>query len=413
VVDITDPSSNEVPPTGMLEWAPRPDVLRDGVAAFRDRIGGLPLVLHSRHISPASPYLTDAATGGTPEWWVELTAHPADPAFFERWAADAAAWGATCIEQDWMVMSWFGARGLRAEPGRALAWQQGLDRAAAAHDLTLLWCMATPGDYLATVELERICAVRTCDDYRYADDPARLWRWYLTVNRLAEALHLPVSKDCFFTGTDPGTTGHDGDPHAEVEALLAGLSGGVVGIGDRLGCTDPSLITRLCRPDGVLVGPDTPLALTDRSLFDGADRSAVTWARATTTHGTGDQPATWTYLVALHTADTDQPLADTYPLEAPTLVYDWRQGTAEVVDAVSIDLAPRDWALFVCCPVLDGDHPDPSPVLIGDPTRLATMGRTRVVVPDDGTPHGLAGPDEAPVALRWWHPDRGVHDIPG
>lgn len=37
--------------------------------------------------------------------------------------------------------------------------------------------MATGADLCASVTLERLVAVRTCDDYRFAEDPAYLWHW--------------------------------------------------------------------------------------------------------------------------------------------------------------------------------------------------------------------------------------------
>ena len=391
----------EVPPTGMLEWSPRPDVLPDGVADLGRRLGRRPLVLHARHISARSPYVDEAS------WWVDLGAHPSEPAFFERWAADAASWGASCIEQDWMLMTWFGVGPIRAEPGRAMAWQKGLDDAAAWHGLTLMWCMPTPGDLLATVDLQRITAVRTCDDYRYASDPARLWRWYLTVNVLAAALDLPVSKDCFFTSADPGDSELDGDPHAEVEAVLSALSAGVGGIGDRIGRTDPTIVARLCRPDGVLVQPDRALALSDVSTFDTGEWAVPTWAETVS----GNRGGTWRYLVAIHAADTEDPVTGTHLLDGPALVYDWRKGTAEVTDRITVELAHRDWAQFVCCPLPDGhESGGAEPVVIGDPAVHATMGPTRIDVGDDGTPRPVLAPGEDQLTVRFWDRTRGVHD---
>ena len=353
-----------VPPTGMLEWTPRPDVLPDGVAALRRRLGDRPLVLHSRHISPSSPYV-DPET-----WWIDLCAHPADQGFFRRWFDDARAWGATCIEQDWMMLTWFGVRQIRSAPGRALAWQRALDEAAAATDLHLLWCMPTPGDLMATVELDRVVAVRTSDDYRYADDPATLWHWYLTVNRLIDALGLVAFKDCFFTTTVASDRragdGIDGDPHPEVEALLSALSGGAAGIGDRLGRTDPDLLARIARPDGRLVKPDRPLAIADQSLFrPAASPDGLCWA----TTGSGAHR----YVVALHTATTGETIADRFDLGSEMLVYDWRRGTAAPATTVPVTLGHRDWALFVCCPMTTGDD-GTRRATIGDPTLYATMG---------------------------------------
>ncbi|MEM9133784.1 MAG: hypothetical protein AAF962_19410 [Actinomycetota bacterium] len=382
----------DVPPTGMLSWTPRPDVLPDGVAALAERLGNRPLILHSRHISPSSPYLTDG------EWWGDRVAHPVDPAFFGRWFDDAASWGATTIEQDWMVAVWFGVRELRREPGRARAWQHGLDEAAGATGIDLIWCMATPADFVATVELANVVAVRTSDDYRFTADPADLWWWYLAVNRLADALDLPTFKDCFFTVDDP---------HPEVEALLSAFSAGAAGIGDRIGRTDTRLLARLARPDGRLIKPDRPLALADRCLFDTRETAeGLCWA--TTSSGP------WRYVVALHTAEgdsaghADQTITDRFDLDGEYLVYDWRAGTARIADDVGAELSHRDWALWVCCP-LDGQAPARR-ALIGDPEVFVTMGdaRVRVDAEDGGAPLGavLLGADgavEADVRPLWWH----------
>ena len=65
-------------------------------------------------------------------------------------------------ESDWLVEVFFGVRGLRAEPGRARAWQEGLDRAARDRGITLQWCMGTPADFaqaqLSREDLARVLA---------------------------------------------------------------------------------------------------------------------------------------------------------------------------------------------------------------------------------------------------------------
>lgn len=393
----------EVPPTGMLSWTPRADVLPDGVAALRSRFGSAPgdddvrpLVLHSRHISPTSPYIQDG------DWWLGRAAHPVDPSFFRQWFDDAASWGATCIEQDWMMVVFFGTRALRSTPGRAMAWQRALDDAAAATGVSLMWCMALPGDFAASVELDHVIAIRTSDDYRYADDPADLWVWYLTVNRMAAALGLPVFKDCFLSSPDPGDSEIDGDPHAELEALLSALSAGVVGIGDRIGRTDVGIVRRTCRADGLLVGPDHPIALIDRSFADaGLDGRHLCWASAAS--------GPWVYVVAINTADDPVTVADEVTLDhvgisEPCVVYDWRQRRASPATSIDVTLEPRDWALFVCCPIrfVDGEQT----ALIGDPDVYATMGRARV---DHETETILIAEGEVERSPLRWTATRGLH----
>ena len=170
-------------------------------------------------------------------------------------------------------MYWFGVRALRSAPGRAMAWQRALDEHGRATGVDLLWCMATPADLIAAVELDRVIAVRTCDDYRFAADPAMLWTWFLTVNRLVGPLGLRAFKDCFFSNpaVDRGADAIDGDVHAELEALLSAMSAGPVGIGDRIGRTDRDIVMRTCDADGRLRLVDHPIGLIDDCLF-GAPR---------------------------------------------------------------------------------------------------------------------------------------------
>jgi len=342
----------EVPPTGMLQWEPRDDAFdpapagTDPIEQFARRLGSPPLVIHSRHISSRSPYLSDG------EWWIDAhAAQPVDPTFFRRWFDDARRWGVCAIEQDWMLLYWFGVRALRSVPGRAATWQRALDALADESGIGLIWSMATPADIVFAATLDHVVAVRTSDDYRFAADPALLWTWYLTVNRLAGSLGLRAFKDCFFStvgGTDP----IDGDEHAELEALLACMSAGPVGIGDRIGRTDRAVVLRTCEADGRIRHVDRPLGMIDACAFgEPALGERLAWATTTSTR----DGKVWTYIVAINTATERRVVADSLELAAidlgPTCaVYDWRRGDVDTLDTISVELAPRDWALWVCAP---------------------------------------------------------------
>ncbi len=368
---------DDVPPTGTHRWEPRADAFPptdggDRLLEFARSVEQRPLVLHARHIAASSPYVAEGLAAGA-SWWVDgRAAQPTDPSFFRRWFDDAARWGACCIEQDWMLMFWFGVRSLRSAPGRAAAWQQALDRHAGETGIGLLWCMATPADLVVAAGLEHVIAVRTSDDYRFADDPARLWIWFLTVNRLATTLALPVFKDCFFSNPSvgEGDDSIDGDPYAEIEGLLAAFSAGPIGIGDRLGRTDRAMVMRTCDDDGALRHPDHPIGLIDDCLF-GAPRRGDRLAWATTT-STVDG-AVWTYIVAINVADDHREITDALELavlrvDPSSVVYDWRKRQV-LTDRASIEvrLAARDWALYVCCPS-DTDGPR-----LGDVDKYVTM----------------------------------------
>ncbi len=372
--ELNPTAKTDVPPTGMMLWEARSDMLPDGVRALRRRLGDPPLILHSRHFSSRSPYFERE-----PAWFDGDRAHPRSSALGERLMAQAASWGAIQYEQDWLSESFLGVRGLREEPGRARAWQEGLDRAAASHGMSLLWCMATPADFFQTVTLHRVNAIRTSGDYRYIIGNQALWSWFLYGNAFARALGLWPFKDVFLSRTDG--SGLDGDPLAEVEALLSALSAGPVGVGDRLGRTDRERVLRTCRADGVLVKPDVPLAAIERCYVGHATREPIPLvAECWSDHPIGRT----SYVVALHAYRRDEPLRFRVELEQlgdaaprrPVAALDWRTGRVERLEpdgGWDLALAPRDFDFRVLAP-LAGDEL----AVFGDLRLFATAGDRRI-----------------------------------
>ncbi|MCZ7617994.1 MAG: hypothetical protein M5U32_06650 [Myxococcota bacterium] len=391
-----------VPPTGLLTWDARPDVLPEGLPALRRRLGNPPLAAHCRHFASASPYFETHAA------WIDGDrAHPSDATLYERLLHQASSWGVETFEHDWLIECFLGVRGLRAVPGRARAWQEGLDRAAAAHGMTLQWCMASPADFFQTTTLERVTSIRTSGDYKYLIGAGALWTWFLHGNALARALGLFPFKDVFLSRRD-GEGSRDGDPHAEVEALLAALSAGPVGIGDRVGRSDRALILRTCRSDGVIVRPDVPVAALDRCWRGHAALEPNPLVgEAHTVHEAGR----WTYLVAMNAYRGEQtlsfalPLTDLGPLAPvqPVLAFDWRRRCAQRVEpehAFELSLAPLDWDYLVLCPILSTEL-----AVIGDVDRYATAGDRRlgrVMETPDGVSCDVLGAPEEQVHLVGW-----------
>jgi len=153
----------------------------------------------------------------------------------------------------------------------------------------------------------------------------------------------------------------------------------------------------------VLVTSDRPAALADRCFFRPAgDDAGLCWATASS----GD----WTYVIALHTADTAERIADELELDDEVLVYDWRAGTASPARSIGVELGRRDWALFVCCPIEHGGAGGRR-ALIGDPTKYVTMGASRVRRDGDRV-ELLVADDEPAGVVRWWSDRDGVYDEP-
>jgi hypothetical protein len=402
-----------VPPSGMTQWEPRPDVLPDGMRALCERLDRRPLVAHCRHVSSQSPYLDEFAM------WVDGDrAHPQHADLYERLLDQAVAWGVEVFEHDWLIECFLGVRDLRA-PGRAAAWQEGIDAGLDARNLHAQWCMASPADFAQATRLRHVTSIRTSGDHGYLVGPEVLWAWFLHTNVMARALGLWPYKDVFHSTADSATR--------EVEALLSALSAGPVGIGDRIGEADVDLVRRTCRADGVLVRPDVPIAATDAAAF-----TAPVWAggllvgAAHTEHAAGR----WGYVLACNVGMEQQPvrgsisladLGEDRPASDAVVAFDWRTGGVEVGPAdltFEVALDPTGWDYRVVAPVLPGGI-----AVVGDPALYATAGDARiadVVVDDRGVTVTVLGADEqvrvagwseSPVAARAWSPSEGSSDV--
>lgn len=384
-----------VPPSPMLAWEERPDVLPAGMADLRSRLGGVPLVAHMRHLSSSAPI-----AGEVPAHVDGPLAAPADAQAYERWLDQCVAWGVETFEHDWLVEVFFGVRGLRERPGRARAWQEGIDRAARERGITLQWCMGTPADFAQTVTLTQVTSVRTCGDHGYIATPGQLWAWFCCTNALAGALGLMPFKDVF--RTDPDVAGDTGEP----EALLSALSTGPVGMGDRVGRMDAAQAQRTCRRDGILIKPHTAIAATSRSLLANvAFTPALFVASCASLHPAGR----WSYVVAMNTQGGDDPVAGEVDfaelgVDAPVgdvIAWDWRAGTVARFDAHGrwpVELTKEGWAYLVLAPVLAGGL-----AVIGDTSKFVAAGDARLEVSAlvDGVSLVVKGAGETVTVTGW------------
>lgn len=416
-----------VPPSGATTWDGRPDAFPDGLGAFT-RALDKPVVFHSRHLDASSPYFGADRLGG---WIDEDTgqAHGATPELFEIWMEQAASWGACTYEQDWLVEAFLTVRQLRERVGRADAWQKSIDRAAARRGLTLQWCMATPADFLASVHLRRLSSIRTNMDFDYVVDRPANWGWFLHVNALARAMGLNTSKDVFLASR--GTDGAYDDPLAEAETYLAAMSCGPVGIGDPIGATDAELVSRTCRPDGVLVMPDVPIAALAPSFFDDPMPSGgVLAGEAYSDHPAGrvhylaavaapDRQGDGATAIDVDLADLDLTQSDGAAGPEPAHGWvgrRWLDGSLRAGlrtgDRLDLDTGDRHLDAWVLSPALAGGRL----AVFGDTGRYASMGDRRIgSLTDTGDAvtllvYGVAGEvvavtgwssGQAPTATTW------------
>src|SRR5262249_15932507 len=135
--------------------------------------------------------------------------------------------------------------------------------------LTMQYCMPQPRHFLESTRYQNLTTIRVNPD-RF--DRSR-WDQCLYGSLLAGSLGIWPWTDVFMSGE------YD-------NLLLATLSGGIVGVGDRLGAINRVNLSRSVRKDGVIVKPDAPLIPTDDSILnDSRHVSSPMVASTYTDHG--------------------------------------------------------------------------------------------------------------------------------
>ena len=148
------------------------------------------------------------------------------------------------------------------------------------------------------------------------------------------------------------------------------MSAGPVGIGDRIGRTDREIVhAHLRRATGASATSTARSALVDACLFgEPARGERLAWATTTATRTARCGPTS--------SRSTPPPSVESSPTgwSSPTSAssdsrrcYDWRRrhGRARPT-SIGVELAPRDWALWVCAP--PGERAD-----AGDLTKYVTV----------------------------------------
>lgn len=196
-------------------------------------------------------------------------------------------------------------------------------RAAAERRISIQYCLPSATDMLVSLGLPSVVQARASTDYV---DPVGNAAELGGSSLLMGAVGIAPSKDTLWTRSPQPATWSDtkqhgeytSQPHVALDAVLATLSLGPVGISDALGETDVELISQAyrCARDGTLLRPSRPLSLVDSAF---ANRSAgVPSADVRGTHATVGGGHTSYYVVAWRTGVpvTLRP-TDLYPAPQP------------------------------------------------------------------------------------------------
>jgi hypothetical protein len=342
---------------GLLKYEAHPTVFPGGLAAFQKKVG-LPLITHNRWIDPQSPYHENYAISGIAA---------VDPKFWQEIMGYASSANVVTYEQDWLNVIYKYSPALGTTPTAGDAFTDGMARAAQEKGMSLQYCMALPRHFLQGARYGNLTTIRTSGD----GFTRSKWDAFLYTSRLASALGIWPWADVFMsTETD--------------NVLIATLSGGMVGNGDKIGAENKENLLRAVRLDGVIVKPDAPLLpidamyASDASAMvaaDGLSSPQPMIASAHTDHGA------WrtAYVFAYSRGSEDAKVAFTparVGIAHDVYLYDAQARTARRLAAsetFTYDLAPNGTAYFVLAPVSSAGV-----ALFGDDGKFVPDGRKRI-----------------------------------
>lgn len=198
--------------------------------------------------------------------------------FFSALFLQGRALGMSAYETDFMSDHLLPTPALASTVLGLPSYLGGLARAGARTHTPMQWCMPTAGMIMFAAALPAVSNARASVDYACEGPQGMNVTWapnYMIgiPGLLFWAADVPPSKDIFWSSaTQPGVpsncgpSGH-GQPNFEMDAVLAVLSTGPVGLGDGPGLTNASLANSTCRADSVVLKPDKPLTALDATFL--------------------------------------------------------------------------------------------------------------------------------------------------
>jgi hypothetical protein len=329
----------------------------NGLRAIRD-LTGIPFFLHMGAFDIEGEELTNY------EFILDSkSCYPKSSDYYVDLADRFKREGAIGVWHDWLWFQQGMVEELRNTIGAADRWFLGMTDAFEAKDLVMMLCMPTIGFYLASTRSKNVIATRTYTDYFIEQEkqvdmlerkihlpPVFLGPWvveridYLKNNlflgMLAHALGLYPFYDVFITNAKH-PEGFE-EQFVEQEALLRALSAGLVGIGDKVGEIDKSIVDKLCFPDGTLAKTDHPPYVLQEYL----EKEPIMVFYSKSIIGA----MKWIYLFIFNTADKPEE----YEVNTSTIggtdyiVYDYFNDS--VVDNTKGTLGPLGYHYYILVP---------------------------------------------------------------
>ncbi len=313
-----------------------------GLAAFQQSLG-LPLITHARWIDKSSPYRS----------MYKMSADVStDPAFWSKIASYLKSSGVITYEQDWMNSN---ALPSTANLTDQEAFTDSMAQGMASAGLSIQYCMALPRFYMQASKYQNLVTARASED---GFTRAR-WRNFFYTARLAWSVGLWPWTDVFMSSQRDNL-------------LISTLTGGMMGVGDAINGANKANIMRAIRPDGVLIKPDVPLLLMDKTIIAEAQGKTNPSMATTYSQHTGGRT---TYLFGFTSGSST---AGFTPAElgysGSVYVYDMNKDSGHLLTAMQANADTfSDTIYYVVAPVTQSGI-----AFLGEQGKIAPLGSKRI-----------------------------------
>ncbi|MEA2237602.1 MAG: hypothetical protein QOC81_2326 [Thermoanaerobaculia bacterium] len=357
-------------PQGILRYEAHPALFPNGLGAFQKDLG-LPLITHARWIDTKSPYHQKYRMSNNviidPAYWMSVGTYLKDSGVFG-------------YEQDWLDEQ--ATADYKIDDQNE--FMDGMALLGNKFGLAMQYCMGTPRHFLQSSKYDKLSTVRVSED-RFTRDK---WDQFFYSSRLASALGVYPFTDVF-------------NSNEKIHLLIATLSAGVVGVGDRMGEINAENLRYAVRPDGVIVKPDVPAVPTDESILNDAHAAGEPLVSFTyTDHG----PMRALYVFA-HPRTQDRTATftpESLGLGGTAYVYDWIAGQGKKIPHGTswTQYIKGDPSYLVVVPVGKSGI-----AFLGDLDKFVPLGKKRVAaLSDNGTLEATIefAPGEQSVTVQGW-----------
>jgi len=330
---------------GYYTYEAHKDLFPSGLAAFQQSLG-VGLITHNRWLDASSPYRTQYQCSGN-----QVT----DPAFWTDRAAYLKSGGVLVYEQDWLSRNGLPNQNNLTDQD---AFLDNMAKAMGNAGLDIQYCMPLARHIMQSTKYNSVTNSRVSSD-RFASGN---YMDFLHGSRLAWSVRLWPWTDVFMS------TERD-------NLVLSTLSAGLVGTGDAINGASFTNIKRVIRPDGVIVKPDLPVLLLDRSVVEDAKGGTATLIATTyTQHGN----ARFTYLYAFRGGASTSVAPSELGYAGNVYVYDVYNDTGKLAPASQTYAWGNGY--YMIAPVGASGI-----ALLGDKGKFVPMGKKRIsAFADDG-----------------------------